>query len=386
MKQLVRRHPRDTDAAVLYAESLMDLHPWKLWAPDGTPAEGTLELVRVLEHAQTQQPDHIGALHYYLHAIEASPHPEKALAAAKRLENLAPSAGHLVHMPAHIYIRTGNYIDAVRVNEAAAHADERLAASGAKSFYLVAYYGHNLHFLAICNAIAGNFAQAMAAANKLYAHASPMIKEIPPLDGFLYTPALVLAKFERWDNILALPEPAFEAPISGTVWRLARTLALAGKGRLVDAAAERAKFIEATNSLPKTLELGNNNAGALVAIARPYLDGRIALMRGNFAEAIGYLREAVAAEDALAYDEPSPWYLPSREALGAAMLRAGDFAAAEKTFRDDLVRNPESGRSLFGLHAALAAEGRGDEAAKVKVRFERAWRAADVKLDVPSLL
>jgi tetratricopeptide (TPR) repeat protein len=386
MNQLVRRHPRDTDAAVLYAESLMDLHPWKLWAPDGTPAEGTLELVRVLEHAQTQQPDHIGALHYYLHAIEASPHPEKALAAAKRLESLAPSAGHLVHMPAHIYIRTGNYIDAVRVNEAAARADERLAASGAKSFYLVAYYGHNLHFLAICNAIAGNFAQAMAAANKLYAHASPMIKEIPPLDGFLYTPALVLAKFERWDNILALPEPAFEAPISGTVWRLARTLALAGKGRLVDAAAERAKFIEATNSLPKTLELGNNNAGALVAIARPYLDGRIALMRGNFAEAIRYLREAVAAEDALAYDEPTPWYLPSREALGAALLRAGDFAAAEKTFRDDLVRNPESGRSLFGLHAALAAEGRGDEAAKVKARFERAWRAADVKLDAASLL
>ena len=385
MKQLVRRHPRDTDAAVLYAESLMDLHPWKLWSPNGTPAEGTLELVRVLEHAQTQQPDHIGALHYYLHAIEASPHPEKALAAAKRLESLAPSAGHLVHMPAHIYIRTGNYIDAIRVNEAAARADERLAASGAKSFYLVAYYGHNLHFLAICNAIAGNFAQAMAAANKLYAHASPMIKEIPPLDGFLYTPALVLAKFERWDNILALPEPAFEAPISGTVWRLARTLALAGKGRLVDAAAERAKFIEATNSLPKTLELGNNNAGALVAIARPYLDGRIALMRGNFAEAIRYLREAVAAEDALAYDEPTPWYLPSREALGAALLRAGDFAAAEKTFRDDLVRNPESGRSLFGLHAALAAEGRADEVAKVKARFERAWRAADVKLDAASL-
>jgi tetratricopeptide (TPR) repeat protein len=385
MKELVRRHPKDTDAAVLYAESLMDLHPWKLWAPNGTPTEGTLELLRVLELAQTQQPDHIGALHYYVHAIEASPHPEKALAAAKRLENLAPSAGHLVHMPAHIYIRTGNYIDAVRVNEAAVRADERLATSGAKSFYLVAYYGHNLHFLAICNAIAGNFAQAMAAANKLYAHASPMIKEIPPLDGFLYTPALVLAKFERWDNILALAEPAFEAPISGTVWRLARTLALAGKGRLVDAAAERAKFIEATNSLPKTLALGNNNAGALVAIARPYLDGRIALMRGNFAEAISYLREAVAAEDALAYDEPSPWYLPSREALGAALLRAGDFAAAEKTFRDDLVRNPESGRSLFGLHAALAAEGRADEAAKVKARFERAWRTADVKLDAASL-
>ena len=385
MKELVRRHPQDTDAAVLYAESLMDLHPWKLWGPDGTPTEGTLELVHVLEHAQAQQPNHIGALHYYIHAIEASPHPEKALAAAKRLENLAPSAGHLVHMPAHIYIRTGNYIDAIRVNEAAVRADERLAASGAKSYYLAAYYGHNLHFLAICNAIAGNYARAIAAADKLYAHASPMIREIPSLDGFLYTPAMVLAKFGRWDEILALPEPPFEAPISGTVWYFARTLAFAAKGRLVDAAAERAKFLEAANTLPRTLELGNNDAGELVAIARPYLDGRIAMMRGNLAEAIEHFREAIAAEDALAYDEPPAWYLSSREALGAALLRSGDFVGAEKTFRDDLVHNPESGSSLFGLHAALVAEGRGDEAAKVQARFERAWRAADVKLDAASL-
>ena len=381
MKALVRRHPQDTDAAVLYAESLMDLHPWKLWAPDGKPTEGTLEVVRVLEHAQAQQPDHIGALHYYIHAVEASPHPEKALAAAKRLENLAPSAGHLVHMPAHIYIRTGNYIDAIRVNEAAARADERLATSGAKSYYLVAYYGHNLHFLAICNAIAGNSARAIATADKLYANASTMIREIPSLDGFLYTPAMVLAKFGRWDDILALPEPPFEAPISGAVWHFARTLALTGQGRLVDAAAERGKFLEATNSLPATLELGNNNAGGLMAIARPYLDGRIASMRGHFAEAIPYLREAVAAEDALAYDEPPPWYLSSREALGAAMARSGDFAGAEKSFRDDLARNPENGRSLFGLHAALVAEGRGEDAVKVQTRFDRAWRAADVKLD-----
>jgi tetratricopeptide (TPR) repeat protein len=385
MKDLVRRHPQDTDAAVLYAESVMDLHPWMLWGPDGTPTEGTLELVHVLEHAQLQQPNHIGALHYYIHAIEASPHPEKALAAAKRLENLAPSAGHLVHMPAHIYIRTGNYIDAIRVNEAAARADERLAASGAKSYYLVAYYGHNLHFLAICNAISGNSTRAIATANKLYAFASPMIREMPSLDGFLYTPAMVLAKFGRWDEILALPEPPFEAPISGTVWHLARTLAFAAKRRLVDAAAERAKFLQAADTVPRTLELGNNDAGKLVAIARPYLDGRIAMMRGNLAEAIEHFRKAIAAEDALAYDEPPPWYLSSREALGAALLRSGDFVGAEKAFRDDLVHHPENGSSLFGLHAALVAEGRGDEATKVQARFERAWRAADVRPDAVAL-
>ena len=168
MQQLVRSYPNDNDAAVLYAESLMDLNPWKFWAPDGKPADGTLELVGVLEQVLARQPNHIGANHYYIHAVEASPHPEKALAAAKQLETLAPSAGHLVHMPAHVYIRTGNYLEAARANVAAIKADERLAKSGAESFYLIAYYGHNLHFLAISSAFAGNSRDAIAAAKKLH--------------------------------------------------------------------------------------------------------------------------------------------------------------------------------------------------------------------------
>jgi len=385
MRDLVRRYPKDTDAAVLYAESLMDLHPWKLWTPDGKPAEGTLEIVRTLERAQAQQPDHIGALHYYIHAVEASQHPERALAAAKRLERLAPSAGHLVHMPAHIYIRTGNYLEAVRVNEAAVRADETLAKSAEEGFYLIGYYGHNLHFLAVCNALAGNSKAAMAAANKLYAHAEPRVKAVPPLDGFMLTPALVLVQFGRWDDVLALPEPPFEAPLTEVIWHFARTLAFTAKNQLADAEIERGKFVEAADSVPKTLEFGNNTSGGLLAVARPYLDGRIALMRGDAPSAIKSLREAVVAEDALAYDEPPAWYLPSREALGAALLRSGDASGAEKAYRENLSRNPESGRALFALRAALAAQGRSRQAADVQKRFDRAWRAADVALDASTL-
>ena len=385
MKALVQRYPNDTDAAVLYAESLMDLNPWKFWAPDGTPADGTLELVAVLERVLARQPTHIGANHYYIHAVEASPHPDKALSSAKRLETLAPSAGHLVHMPAHTYIRTGQYLEAARANVIAARADERLVKAGVESFYLIGYYGHNLHFLAVSNAFAGNSRAAIAAANKLYEVEAPRIKEVPFVDPFLFTPALMLVQFGRWDEVLALPEPAFEAPITTAIWHFARTLAFAGKGRADDAQSERAKFLDAAGTLSKTMEYGNNNAAALVAVARPYLDGRLALMAGDDAAATSFLRQAVAAEDALTYDEPPGWYLPSRNALGVALVRAGDFAAAEQVFRDELALHPESGRALFGLRTAFAGQGRDKEAAALNGRLRRAWRGADVELSVAAM-
>ena len=383
MRDLVRRYPNDNDAAVLYAESLMDLNPWKFWAPDGTPAAGTLELVAVLERVLARAPDHTGANHYYIHAVEASPHPEKALPSARRLATLAPSAGHLVHMPAHVYIRTGNYLEAAHANVEAAKADERLAATGGDSlpFYLIGYYGHNLHFLAISNAFAGNSRDALSAARKLYEVEAPRIKEVPYVDGFLMTPALVLVDFARWDEILSLPEPAFEAPITGAMWHLARTLAFAAKGQADDAQAESTQFAEAAKVLSKTIEYGNNNAEMLALVARPYLDGRLAMMAGNTAAAITYFRQAVAAEDALNYDEPPGWYLPSRNLLGAALLRAGDLPAAEQIFRDELAIHAESGRALFGLRAALVGQGRDREALAVQKRFDRAWRAADVALN-----
>ncbi len=385
MKALVRRYPNDNDAAVLYAESVMDLNPWKFWAPDGTPAEGTQEIVAVLEGVLARQPTHIGANHYYIHAVEASPHPEKAQASAKRLETLAPSAGHLVHMPAHTFIRTGQYLEAARANVAAARADERLAKPGVDSFYLIGYYGHNLHFLAISNAFAGNSGAAIAAARKLYDVEAPRIKEVPFVDPFLFTPALMLVQFGRWDDVLALPEPAFEAPITSAIWHFARALALAAKGRTDDAQAERTKFLDAAATLSKTMEYGNNNAAGLAAVARPYLDGRMAMIAGDNAAAITFLRQAVVAEDALAYDEPPGWYLPSRNALGVALVRSGDFVAAEQVFRDELVVYPESGRALFGLQTALLGQGRDKDAAALTRRLQHAWRGADVELSVAAM-
>ncbi len=380
MGELVHRYPNDVDAKVLYAESLMDLHPWKLWSRDGTPNEGTQEIVTVLEGVLARQPNHIGAIHYYIHAVEASERPEKALPYARRLPSLAPSAGHLVHMPAHTYIRTGRYVEAADINEAAARADERLIAAGVEGDYLVGYYGHNLHFIAVCSAIAGNSARALAAAEKLFAYQAPRIRESPWVDGFLYTPELVRVQFGRWSEILARPEPAFEAPMTGALWLFSRTLALAATGRTGEAIAERAKFVAAVETIPKTLDAGNNSARAMFAVAVPYLDGRLALIDGNRAGAISHLRQAVAAEDALAYDEPPTWYLPSRQALGAALLAAGDLPAAEQVFRDDLAVNRESGRALFGLRAALAGQGRTREAAAVQTQFAHAWRTADVTL------
>ena len=379
MRKLSRRYPDDNDAAVLYAESLMDLNPWKFWSADGKPAEGTLEIVAVLERVLELAPDHPGANHYYIHAVEASPHPEKALDSAKRLETLAPSAGHLVHMPAHTYIRTGDYLAAARANVATIAADERRAAIEGESFYMIGYYGHNLHFLAISNAFAGNSRDAIAAAKKLYDVEAPRVKEVPYVDGFLFTPALLLVEFERWDDILSLPEPAFEAPMTDAMWRLARTLALSAKGKSIDAEVERAKFLEAASALSKTMDYGNNDAASLAAVARPYLDGRLALMAGNNAEAIRSLQLAAKAEDALSYDEPPAWYLPSRDELGTALLREHYYAAAEQVFRDELERHPESGRALYGLSAALLAQSKDKETLEVSKRFERAWRAADVK-------
>lgn len=381
MKKLSARYPADNDAAVLYAESLMDLNPWKFWTPDGKPAQGTLEIVAVLERVLARAPDHIGANHYYIHAVEASQHPEKALESAQRLETLAPSAGHLVHMPAHTYIRTGRYLDAARANVAAIRADEQRAQLEGDSFYMVGYYGHNLHFLAISNAFAGNSRDAIAAANKLYDVEAPRIKAVPYVDGFLFTPALLLVEFGRWDEVLALPEPAFEAPMTDALWRFARTLAYAAKGRSEEASSERAKFLEAAGALSKTVAYGNNDAPAIMAVARPYLDGRLALMAGDNQAAINHLRNAAAAEDALTYDEPPAWYLPSRDVLGVALLRERYYAAAEQVYRDELAIHPESGRALYGLSAALVAQGRDRETTEVLKRFEQAWRAADVKPD-----
>jgi len=380
MASLHKRYPKDNDAAVLYAESMMMLHPWKWWRADGTPEEATRELVAVLEHVLQVQPDHIGANHYYVHAVEMSPDPSSGLAAAHRLETLAPSAGHLVHMPAHIYLRTGEYLDAARVNESASHADEHVHAMGDKSDYLPYYHGHNLHFLAVSYAYAGVSGKSIAAAEQLLAMSLPNIKDQPAIiDYYCSNAAQIYVLFNRWDAVLQMQEPPAEAPLSRALYHFARSLALAATGKPKQAKEERSIFVAAVGAMAPTDLYGLNPASVVMAVALPYLDGRLALMANDPGGAATYLRAAAAAEEKLAYNEPPDWYLASNWLLGTTLLELGDTAGAEAAFRADLRRNVAHGRSLFGLAAALRKQGKTAEADATQKRFEHAWRSADVR-------
>jgi len=380
MSSLHTRYPKDNDAAVLYAESMMLLHPWKWWRPDGSPEEGTRELVAVLRRVLQVQPDHIGANHYYVHAVEMSPDPSSGLAAAHRLETLAPSAGHLVHMPAHIYLRTGEYLDAARVNESASHADEHVHAMGDKSDYLPYYHGHNLHFLAVSYAYAGVSGKSIAAAEQLLAMSLPNIRDQPAIiDYYCSNAAQIYVLFDRWDAVLRMQEPPAEAPLSRALFHFARSLALAGTGKPGPAKEERTNFVTAVGALAPADLYGLNPASAVMAVALPYLDGRLALMANDLGAAAGNFRAAAAAEDKLAYDEPPDWYLASNWMLGTTLLKLGDAAGAEAAFRADLRRNVAHGRSLFGLAAALRKQDKTVEADSTQKSFEHAWRRADVR-------
>lgn len=382
MGELVKRYPDDLDAATLYAESAMNLRPWKLWSADGKPAEGTEEIVAVLESVLRRDPNHIGAIHYYIHAIEASNNPERALAYAPKLPSLVPAAGHLVHMPAHIYHRTGDYEAAALSNKDAAKADEAyIQASGAKGLYPLMYYTHNLHFLAIAESTAGRFAEAMSASKQLEAHVEPNLKQMPMLEGFMIVTPLVLVQFHRWEDIDKLPQPAAGRPGQKAIWHFSRGMAHEAKGRIADAEREHAALVETAKAIPAEASFSLNSASKVVKIAEHVLAGRIAMNKaGDSKPGIELLRNAVALEDTLAYDEPQAWFLPARIWLGGALMKSGDYAAAEEVFRADLERNKRNGRSLFGLTESLKAQGKTYAAALVKREFETAWKNADTTL------
>jgi tetratricopeptide (TPR) repeat protein len=388
MRKLSQRYPDDLDAATLYAESAMNLRPWKLWSPDGKPVEGTEEIVRVLESVLRRCPDHPGANHYYIHAIEASPHPERALPSAGRLVALVPAAGHIVHMPAHIYMRVGDYAAAARSNEKAIEVDRAyLKSSGAKGIYPMMYFSHNIHFLAVARATQGRFGDAKKAADDLTAHVGPHVKDMPMLEGFLPTSAFVLVRFRRWQDVLATPRPNANLPTTTAVWHFARAVAYAAQGKIEDAEKEEKAFLAARDALPAEAMYSSwNTARSVLDVAKDVLGARIAMSRKNPKRAIEMLRRAVDAEDALAYGEPPDWFLPVRETLGAVLLQSGDAALAEKVFRADLARHRLSGRSLFGLAASLKAQKKDHDARMVQLEFERAWRNADPQpLDIEDL-
>jgi len=388
MAALATAYPSDLDAQVLYAESLMDLRPWQLWTRDGQPSDVTPEVMRVLEAVLQKDPSHPGANHYYIHTMEASPSPQKALAAAHRLETLVPAAGHLVHMPAHIYARTGQFVASADSNAAAAAVDEKyMNATGARNgFYALMYYNHNLHFESYAAAMAGQFARARGLARKLTMNVSPSIAEMPMLEGFMPQQYYVLLRFGRWDEILAIGEPPEKMHLTAAIRHFARATAFAAKANLAAARTARQAFLDDVAGIPPETPVGVlNTAGQMFAVAKPLLDGRIAAAEGNTAAAVEQYRAAVAAEDLLVYDEPPTWYYPVRETLGAALLADGKAAEAERVFRDDLQYNPRNGRSMFGLWKALDAQGRKADAARAAAEFRRVWLAADTPLTLSML-
>jgi tetratricopeptide (TPR) repeat protein len=386
MKDLMVRFPDDLDAATLFAESAMDLRPWQLWSSDGTPAEGTLEIVAVLESVLRRDPQHIGANHFYIHAVEASPYPERALPSAERLGGLAPAAGHLVHMPAHIYIRTGDYLGAAQSNVAGAEADRAyIKASGAQGVYPMMYYSHNLHFLAIASMMEGRFADARTAARQLEANVGPHIKEMPMLDWFMPTTTFILVRFHRWDDILKSAEPDRGSPLANAFWHFGRGMALAATGQIQQARAEEQIFVAARKAMPADAQMGFNTASTVMSIAEKRLGAAIALAGQNRKAAVALLKEAVPIEDSLAYDEPPDWYLPSREALGGALIAGSDYKEAEEVFRAQLAREPRSGRALFGLSESLRGQGKTSAAEMIKRLFEVAWKNADTPLKLADL-
>ena len=387
--ELMRRHPDDLDAATLYAESLMNLRPWKLWSLEGKPAEDTLEIVAILESVLRRDPNHLGANHYYIHTIEASPNPARALPSAKRLETLAPAAGHLVHMPAHIYARTGDQAGAAGANQAGANADRAyLKTVPADSFYGLAYFSHNLHFLADSHMMQGREADARRAATELADYLTPHAQMMPMIESMLVTPVSVLMRFGRLDEILKVPEPAPDRPVE-TAWRhFARGVALARLGRIDEAAAERAALRAASSRIPETAMFGGTgleSARTILALAATVLDARLAWARGDQITAIGVWTKAVVASDRIPYDEPPVWFYPVRESLGAALLLANRPLEAERVFRQDLERHPLNARSLFGLRESLLKQGNESDAAWVGRAFEQAWQNADTQLTLESL-
>src|SRR5438093_9222887 len=378
MSKLAARYPDDLDAVTLYAESAMNLNPWKLWTADGKPAEGTDEIVATLESVLKRDPNHLGANHYYIHAVEASPHPERALPSAARLEKLAPAEGHLAHMPAHIYARVGDHFASAHCNEAAIAADKKfLGETQEQGIYRMMYYSHNLHFLAFASCMNGNFAGAKDAAAKLVANVAPGVKAMPMLEGFLPTPIVVLFAFEHWNDLLKLPAPDPSFVTTNAVWHSLRGIAFANTGKTAEAENEQKQFREVADKIPPEQMYDMlNNVGAVFKIHENLLAAEIDRSRHDDKAAIDLLKQSVAAEDALNYSEPPPWYPPVRPMLGHVLLEDKDFAEAEKVFRADLEKHPRNARALAGLRDCLNAQGRKYEADQIDQQYRASWKVA----------
>ncbi|MBF5045424.1 hypothetical protein FGE12_23665 [Aggregicoccus sp. 17bor-14] len=380
MEAVAQQFPDDLDVQVLTAEAQMNLRPWKLWGLDGTPAPGTEAIVARLERVLARDPDHPGANHYYIHVVEASPTPDRALPSAERLAGLMPGAGHVVHMPAHIFQRVGRYADASEANRRAVKADDAYLARTKPPGYYPMYLAHNWGFLAFSASMQGRAEEAVHAARESARAAPPeMLKMMPGMDFFISEPLLAMVRFGRYDALLREPRPDPKYPVMTGLWLHAHGLALAAKGRLPEARQAAAELAKLARTVPADMPAGNNTARDVLGVASQVLEAGIA-ERARAPDALERWAAAVKAADGLAYSEPADWFYPVRHFQGAALIDAKRFPEAEAVFREDLRRNPKNGWALFGLAQALQGEGHAPEAEAVRAQFREAWAQADTPL------
>lgn len=379
MKKVAAQYPNDLDVQVMYAESLMNKNPWKLWGADGKPGADTNEIVAILDKVLAKDPNHPGANHYYIHALEASPHPEKALAAANRLGGMMPAAGHLEHMPAHIYQRVGKYEASAEANRKGATADAKYYKQTAALDYYPMYTSHNYQFLASSAAMEGRKAETVDAVAKSRASISDTLLEgMGGVDWYVGFSYGAMLRFGLWDAALKAPAPTDKLPGLMVPYLEARATALAIKGRFDEADKAVTAMDAAIAATPADYRCGQNMAKDCYAVSSLRAKGRIALARGQTEKGLDLLRQAVASEDKLGYDEPSDAFFPTRHVLGAQLIAAGKAAEAEAVYRADLKQNAENGWALYGLKAALAAQGK--DTADAGKRFDAAWKHSDIKL------
>lgn len=379
MKALAEKWPDDLDAQTLYAEALMIPSRWKWYSADGRPADGMPEAEHVLEAVLRRWPEHPGANHYYIHAVESSPNPERAIPSAQRLMGIVPAAGHMVHMPAHIWLVMGEYELAADVNERASEVDrEYSAATNIKIGSYTGYYLHNMHFVLYARTMQGHRAQALQAAAAIVSELNPMVDTMPEMaDSFLTQVVFAYVRVQAWDEVLKIPAPSEKLPLTGAMWRYGRTLAQLAKGDRAAAARERALFEHAAGKVPEGSAYGENKAGDAMKLAREVLAARMG------EDPLSHWRKAVEIQDGLVYDEPPAWYYPVRESLGAELVRAGKAAEGESVLREGLRRSPRNGFMLFGLMEALKAQGK--DFAEVKRELDVVWAKSDLTLSLPSL-
>ena len=388
MTQVSKKFPNDADVQILFAASVMNTVPWNYWDKDGNPSPNIAEAKTALEKAIAINPDHPGAHHYYIHMVEL-PKPDLAVKSADRLVNLMPGAGHIVHMPSHIYIRVGRYLDAVTVNKAAILADEDyISQCYSQGMYPLGYYPHNIHFLWSAASLLGDSELAIDAAKKT-AEKVPTgeLVEMPFLQNFASVPLLAYTRFGKWNEILTTPSPNAEIKHLKLIWHYARGIAFVRKNNAKEAQEELDAIQEMMNDpdLENLIAAGFDPSSSIAKVAYEVVAGELAALQGDLSKAVEHLENAVVFEDALTYTEPAAWYIPTRQNLGAILMNANKYKEAEKIFREDLDILRQNGWSLMGLHNSLKAQGKTQEAEAIKQEFEKAWKHADITIDTSVL-